>query len=392
MHARRVSIILFMSLSMAGCPEDTPAEDTGVATGDTGDVMGVFACGEAQIPAADESACMPAATDYQPRDAMSANDTWAACVSDDGTYTLVESTPSSIARVEAYEQIADLLWRAGTPDTAAFTAARDVYSLEEGLESRLVRREDLHYPPIPEEDFDPGVDPDKQCTVEANVIAHADRCAGPTKIAPIIERAFDDGQLGVGDPNVHAARIDAAILWFYYISVYKECSTCTNNAADCDSCWAYYTGGNDRSGGIGLSGLVRTQSDATHNRVWDGFLSVRCWRDLYPPEMYETFDDVPVEGRDLFAQGHGQLDTALHRAFAIVVRDRLERQLEVCETEAAAANWAFLQVAGPVLDREAQERDAGNAATLSSLWAQDDPTADDIAAGAAALDAIFPCS
>jgi hypothetical protein len=392
MYWNRNSVLLLAAPFITGCPEDTPAEDTGNATSDTGDVMGIFACGEAEIPANDESGCTPLATDYQPRDAMSANDMWPACVSDDGRYTLVETTPSSIARVEAYEQIADLLWRGGTPDQAAFTAARDVYSLDEGLESRLQRREDLHYPPIPEEDFDPGVEPDQQCTVAANVEKHGDRCAGPTKIAPLIKSAFEDGQTGRGNPDVHAARIDAAILWFYYLSTYKECRTCTDTPKDCDSCWAYYTGGNDRSGGIGLAGHVRTLGDETHNRVWDGFLSVRCWRDLYPGDMYATFEEVPADGQALWQQGHEQLDNALHRAFALVVRDRLERQLQVCETDDAAPNWAFLQVAGPVLDREAQERDPANAGILAGLWANDDPTADEIAAGAAALDAVFPCS
>lgn len=375
-----------------GCPEDTPGEDTGNGTGGTGEPIGDFLCGDATIPAADDSSCTPLATDYQPRDAMSANDSWPACVSDNGTYTLVESTPSSIARVEAYEQIADLLWRNGTPDPAAFTAARDAYSLDEGLESRLVRREDLHYPPIPESEFDPGVDPDKQCTVEVNWMNHPERCAGPSTISPVINAAFEAGQTGEGDPRIHAARIDAAILWFFYLSAYKECFTCTTAPQDCDSCWAYYTGGNDRGGGIGLSALVRGESSETHDRVFDGILAVRCWRDLYPPDDDPTLEEVPQEGQALFHQGHEQLDQALHRAFALVVRARLERQLEVCETEDAAPNWAFLQIAGPVLDREARERDPASADELARVWDLAEPTADDIAAAAAALDAVFPCS
>ena len=188
-------------------------------------------------------------------------------------------------------------------------------------------REDLHYDPIPMEDWDPMVEDDKQCTVEANVMNYADRCAGPAKISPIINDAFAAGQTGEGNPGVHAARINAAILWFYYLSTYKECQTCTNTPKDCDSCWAYYTGGNQRGGGIGLAGAVRPLSDETHQRVWDGFLAVRCWRDLYPGEMYETFEDVPPDGQALWERGHEQLDNALHRAFALVIRDKLENQL-----------------------------------------------------------------
>lgn len=380
---------------------DTGTDDDGGATGpgttdDGGDGTGTgtsgdAGCDPADIPEIDESGCAPLDTDYQPRVDMSANDMWPECVTDDGTYTLVASTPSSIARVEAFEIVADLLWRGDTPSEDDFTTARDAYSEMEGLLSRVIRREDLHYPPIPEEDHDPGVDVDKQCTVTANVEKYPDRCAGPAKIAPLVGDAFAAGQTGDGDPLIHAARIEAGLLWFFYISAYKECFTCTLAAKDCDSCWAYYTGGHERDGGIGLSAEVAMVSDEAHQSIWDGFTAVRCWRDLYPEDTYPTWDDVPSDGQDLHGLGWEQLDNALHRGFAVVVRDRLAQQTEVCGTPEGEANWAFLQVAGPVLDREADERGAAEAGTLADLWALDAPTIADVEAGIAALDAVFPC-
>ncbi|MCH9686657.1 MAG: hypothetical protein K0V04_34815, partial [Deltaproteobacteria bacterium] len=151
----------------------------------------------------DSSDCMPTVTDYVPG---SDADPFPACVTDDGEYHLVDTTPSSIARVEAYEQVMDLL-SSSAPTADDFTAARTVYAMDEGLESRLGRREDLHYPPVPEADYDPGFDPDKQCSAASNVDKHPDRCAGPARIAPIINEAFAAGQTGDGEPLVHVARI-----------------------------------------------------------------------------------------------------------------------------------------------------------------------------------------
>jgi hypothetical protein len=55
------------------------------------------------------------------------------------------------------------------------------------------------------------------------------------------------------------------------------------------------------------------------------------------------------------------------------------------------ASWAFIQVAGPVLDQEAGIRDDAAAATLGALWTNSDPTVADIEGGIAAIDAAFPC-
>src|SRR5690606_25775031 len=145
----------------------------------------------------DDSACTPSARDYVP----GASDAWPACQPDDGSYPLYGDTPSSIERVTAYDTIMASL--AGTPTPEAFTQARAVYSAPEGLESRVLRREDLHYPPIPMAQWDPGVDADKQCNNATLAAAYPQRCAGPALIAPIIDSAFVAGQMGVGVPEVH---------------------------------------------------------------------------------------------------------------------------------------------------------------------------------------------
>ncbi|MCA9635340.1 MAG: hypothetical protein KC420_04835 [Myxococcales bacterium] len=391
---------LALSLSLAACTGGTEDTESTSDTSDTSDSTGAdtdgpdASCEGLQLPMLDESSCAPLGTDYTPRDMMSANDGWDACVSDDAAYHLVETTPSSIARAEAYEDIADLLWRNGTPSKEDFTAARDIYAIAEGLGSRLERREDLHYPEIPMSDWDPVVDPDKQCTVGENTTKYPDRCAGPAKLTPIVTDAFAAGQSGEGDPDIHAARIDAAFLWFYYISTYKEANTCaTVVAKDCDSSWGYYTGGNGIDGGIALAGLIRAASVESHNRIWDGLLAVRCWRDLTQDMgTYPLLDELPAADQELFAQGWEQLDQALHRGYARMLRARMAKMTEdKCSGAGSATHWAFLQIAGPVLDREAAERGAPEAPSLKALWEMDSPTAQDIADGMAALDAIFPC-
>ena len=118
-----------------------------------------------------------------------------------------------------------ILWSALALPVLLFIAYL-IYESPEGLKSRLERREDFHYPTIPEADWHAGVDPDKQCSVTANVTKYPQRCAGPALINPLVSQAFLDGA-GEGapiddDPAIAAARIEAGGLWFLYLSVYKE--------------------------------------------------------------------------------------------------------------------------------------------------------------------------
>jgi hypothetical protein len=381
--------LLALALGTWGC-DDSSGNDTG-DSGDTdgetdgGDAGMQFACSELVEPG-DLAACSPNANDYVP----GGDDQYGACVTDDGTYTLVDSTPSSIARVEAYEEVLALLAADSSPD--GFTAARTKYSEDEGLESRLQRREDLHFPEIPMSDWDPGVDSDKQCTVASNVEAYPQRCAGPARIAPIVNDAFAAGQMGEGDPGVHIARIEAAGMWFLYLSVYKEANTCfTSKAKDCDSSWAYYTGGFDRAGGIGMAADVLDASPEAHDAIWDGFSAFRCIRDLNPADEDPAIADLDMENQALLCSAQAQLTTALDYGLSQIVRSRLEalKGLEGAEAEAA---WAGLEVLGPVLDRAGAERDSAGYGPLQSFWSAGQP-ADEAAidAAIASLDAVFTC-
>jgi len=389
------------ALLLGGCPgDDTGAEGTetsdptaGTSTGgetesaDSGsgtETEGACVPSDAELTPFDESGCTPAETDYQPTVNGSADDMWPACTNDDGNYTPLEPSGAA-ARVEAWEMMRTIFAGGLMPED--FTAARAQYAIDQGIESRVQRREDVRYPEIPAEDQDPTVDFDKQCTIETNVEAYPERCAGPARIAPIINEAFVAGQMGEGDPAVHAARIDAAIAWFMYISVLKESTFSCPVAGfegDCDSGWAYYNGSTGRDNPIGLGRDVNDVSPLANNRIFDGLAAMRCWRDTYPADMdADTTDPLYIAGRD-------QLDRANDYGYARVLRDRLNRQLPLCGAE-AEANWAWIQVAGQGLVKAAQDLDAGRAATWEALLANDAPTPDDILAGAAVLDTLFPC-
>lgn len=389
------ALLLSLSLVAVACGDDASmgsgtASDTDAGTGGAGtDGSGGFellSCNDV-VSEADRLACTPNSNDYQP----GGEDSWDACVTDDGAYHLLADTPSSVARVEAYGRIMDVIGVAA-PTADDFTEARTIYAEEEGLESRLQRREDLHHPPVPEADWDPGVDSDKQCTVDANVEKYPQRCVGPALIGPLINDAFVAGQMEQGDALVHAARIDAAMLWFYYLSVYKEANTCfTSKAKDCDSAWAYYTGGFDRAGGIALSAQVKAASPDAHEAIWDGISAYRCLRDLNPADDSPEVSDLNDAAQQQLCHGNAQLDTALVFGMAQVVKDRLTT-LASATAEDAVTQWAFLQVLGPVLAFEADRRDPAQAAILDQLWAMDAASAAEIDGGMAAIDALFPCA
>lgn len=371
---------------MGGCPgDDTGAAETGNDSGADSTTGGGFECtpSDDEVPALDLSACTPDANDYQPTVNDSADDMWPTCANDGGGYTPFEQ-PGSAARTEAWEMIRTIFAAGTTPDD--FTEARTQYSLEEGIESRVGRREDVHYPNIDEADQDPMVDFDKQCSIESNVTNYPDRCAGPAKIAPIINEAFVAGQSGQGDPAINAARIDAAIEWFMYLSVLKEATfSCppADYGGDCDAAWGYYNGATNRTNPLGYGGDVLAISPQTNERIFDGLAAMRCWRDAYAPDMDADTTDP------LYGSGSAQLDTANNHGAAVVLRDRLSQQLACSED--AAANWAWIQVFGQAIIKPAQDADTAQAATWEALIANDMPTPEEILAGAAALDALFPC-
>ena len=407
MTRRNPWTLTLLLLPLLACKADDPGETDGDVTDGTGDTTNSSTptTGEPmdcsmipEIAAIDESSCEPLATDFQPR-TNAAGDMWDACAGDQIPYQQVDAkTPGSAARIVAYEEMAKLLWNNPNEPTADdFTAARDQYVIAEGLESRLNRREDLHYPQIPEAEWDPQVDGDKQCTVAALAAKYPDRCVGPNTMKPIIDQAFADGQSGKGDARANAAKIHATVEWFLYLSIYKEANTCaTEKPADCDSAWAYYTGLEPIASGSGFSADVLAQSKNAHERIWDGLLAARCWRDLAKDDMggYPLLEAVTPELQDLFEVGWEQLDQALHRGYAVVVRKHAETYLQSLCGEGDAyqpAAWAYLQISLDALVREASERDAANGKVLADVAASASPTAQDIADAIGAIDAVFPC-
>ena len=324
-------------------------------------------------PDPEMQACEPLETDYAP----GADDTWPVCISDDDTYHQFEMTISSIGRVAGFEEIADILWRVeGTPSADAFLRARDIYATDEGLDSRVQRREDEHYSPV----ADMGGE-SLRCRDEGVPELDPDRCVGPARILPILNASFQAGILGEGNGLVHSARLEAALLWFLYVSSHKEASTCRDKKKDCDSAYAYYTGGVPREDGLGLAGYFKAMDENVHDRVWDGILAVRCWRDLDTEEVAQDLDTQ--------AQAIDQLDEALMNGLSRLVLDRLLR-LEGGGDEAEAA-WAFVQILGGVLLRETAERDPARASALEgelSKVAVDDVDAELVSQ---TLQDIFPC-
>ncbi len=308
---------------------------------------------------ASSASCVRAADAYLP-----GTDAWPACISDSGTYQRIQTTVSSIARIEQFERIAALLFPGSTgpvdangnvsgpaevvlttPDAADFLSAREIYQTDEGLDSRVVRRYDPHFT-VPE---------DTNCGSDGAPEAFPDYCVGPAQLQPIILDALSQGLAATEDAEarqVSAARIEAALLWFLYASVYKEVQTCTDKAQDCDSAYAYYAGGVDACDGSGLGRYIARSYPLAHQRAWEGLLAVRCWRDL---DSAPSATDLALRDR-----AAAQLDQAVLAGMAAIVRQRLET-LRVASGAARSAHQAFVNTLGPVLNLglRTQNADAG---------------------------------
>jgi hypothetical protein len=313
--------------------------------------------------------CKSLADDYTPRDNASANDTWPACISDGNEYIKFDPNISSIARVLAFSQIGDILGFGGlkAPTPQDFLDARVIYAQEQGIESRVARREDEHYPPASKLCRD--MTPDEQAQ-------YPDRCVGPVRIRPILNAAFEAGIKGE-EPVRNAARIESALLWFFYISVYKESTTAAANVLDVDSMWAKYTGGEPRNNPNGLAKYVQLRSQEAHDRIWDGLLAVRCWRDLDNPAG-ASMDAVMHE------RARAQLDRALLRGMALILRQRV--QALSCEPARES-----VEILGGILIREAQARDPEQGAIFTDEVSKHPPETIDAVKLTAAIDVLFPC-
>lgn len=319
------------------------------------------------------TACLPLPSDYQPRDNASANDTWSSCISDDDNYHRIDPNVSTIARIDAFETMSTLLWARSTPPSGQdFIEARVLYAQAEGLDSRVQRRHDIHYPAPAN---------NAGCNTVGIPEQYPDRCVGPQTLLPILNEAFAKGTQGDA-PREQAARIEAALLWFLYVSPLSEMTSCSTSAKDCDSAWAYYGGGTSRDEPRGLGRYIQTISPETHHRAFDGILAIRCWRDL---DSAATATNTAL--RD---QARLQFDQAAIRGMALILRQRF-LELKCSSGDYRSAAFAFIQVLGPLLNRAASERDASLAIVLQNQVSATNPDAVNVEAATSAIDVLFPC-
>jgi len=291
-----------------------------------------FVAPDAWAPDAFVPPCTSLPTDYP-----TSADYVCPAVSGSATYPRIGASVSSIARMEQYEAMANLLFDPTVdPAAMAFADARVQYTTAEGIGSRVGRRYDLHFPVAM------AMGPGRICQSEASWRADPLFCAGPATLNPIVLESLQRG--ATGDPSepsrLYAARIEAALLWFTVISIYKESSTCgllypgnDGRREDCDSTWAYYTGGRERSAllseEIALAREIRSLDMTAHDRILDGIFAVRCWREMDTsgiPAPLPAYD-MPelLSQRALYDRSREQLDDAVDHGFAQILIDRLER-------------------------------------------------------------------
>lgn len=362
-----------LSILLIGCESPPPTSDGGLPDGsavlDAGPIDPPMCVGIARMPIT--LLCEPMPTDYSP----GADDLWGPCISDDGEYHRVRMDISSIARVAAFEELSALLFDpTRDPTPGELLEGRLIYQRDEGIDSRVVRRFDPHY----------SVPAGTDCTLDGSPETFPDYCVGPARLGPLILSSFAAAiEGGRGEPTrVHAARIEAAIAWFLYVSTFKESLTCTTTAKDCDSSYAYYTGGEPARGGLGLARMVERVDPAAHDRAWDGLLAVRCWRDLDPAEVAS---DLALRDRARL-----QYDRAMLDGMSAILRDRA---VQACDSEGAELlyHWAFARVIGGFLDRAVRERDPAAADALAAELAHERPGPADATRIVEILDAVFDC-
>ncbi|MDP3278233.1 MAG: hypothetical protein Q8Q09_23805 [Deltaproteobacteria bacterium] len=333
------------------------------------------------------NACMPASTDFQPRSAGARMAPWDQCmaVTSAETFPVFNAAPSASARMRAV----DVLDRPGgffdptrdpTPDEFAPTmppvgmdTSANGLLTSTGIATRYQRRADEHYAPpaglvldSTYQDF---------CGPAANWMAHRDYCTSPATLNPVLTASLANGMGGGATPSrVFAARIQGTLQWWTYMSTYKEALTCAPVVADCDAAFGYYTGGSARSEAAQY-GLARsllalgTPGREAHDRIWDGLLAVRCWRDL---DGGRTTPPVAATNEALREQVRTQLDRALTRGIVLLTQARLRSfastdgdAMRAAERQAHAA---WIGVVGPLLSNGLQRWSRG-------WWAQQRATA-----------------
>ncbi len=351
-----LTLALTLLLALAACGDDDI---------DDGDASRPTAC--EGVPGVPMPSCGPMRDEYVPGE----DDTFPPCPSDDGEFHPIDERLAAIPRVEAFERIADLLFDPRRdPSREAFTMARAIYEEPEGLGSRVARRVDPHFM-VPD-----GTD----CAMGDAAQRYPDYCVGAAKLTPTVLDAFTAGAAGEGRSRVHAARIEAALLWFFLASTYRESETCKDKAADCDAAAVYYTGDPRTGDETGLARYVRAVDPAAADAARLGYLAVSCWRHV---------DRARVATNDaLQQQARTQYDRAVTDGVAAIVRDRIAR---TCTSSGAEREYYFASIAelGPALLREAAARDEARSAVLRAAFQAEGEL--DAVAATSALDAIFDC-
>jgi hypothetical protein len=430
-----------VSLALAGCSDPAPAAAPDASTAD----VAVLDAGPADSGPADSggardaarAACMPVETDYQPRSTNPSHATWPACRSDSNRFQPFTSNEiNSAQRVHNFELLnanpdpirdasgavvaaahpLPLFDATRDPAASEFAAAAAYYAsagVMTGLVERFSRRPDEHFPQPAGavNNAATGEYDDRWCGAEANWMSARDYCVGPAALRPVMVAALTAGSMGGnGAPTrVHAARMEAALLYLFYASVYKESLSCLQDVEDCDSSWAYYSAGlgRDAAAQEGLARYVVAAEPETHHRIWDALLAVHCWRELdggllsMPPV---------ATNRAMRERARDQLDRALNRGMVVIVTARLRAlaaalgDADATRRLAAPAHRAFLGVVGPLFARAletwvptkypAAVAAAGATAvagTIAALRAGDALDAAGATLAASTLDAVFDC-
>lgn len=369
---------LCLLLTAVGC-ESTPETTMDMGT----DMMAAGQCVAAQPASAmcqpfagALSSCKCSNDDYAPRFNGSKNDTWPACVSDGNAYVLLgTSTPGASARTLAFVSMGTKLWKnTAIPSAADMTAARDEYAVANGIGSRVARRQDIHYPEVPGSNK-------FACNDLTLAAMYPDRCAGPGKLKPIIDDAFTKGIAGT-KPIVQSARIEAALLWFFYLSSLSEIWTSSfDNAPDVDSFWGYLSG-TERSKPIGLAQYFQQLDQETYDRAFDAVLAARCWRDLDK--------DLPSTCSLFYQRAANQADKAFTRGMALILRDRMTK-IPTLTGEAQEAAIVFVNIIGGLLDRAARAVDPAKADQLKSSTQATTAAGVNVGQSQSIIDSLFGC-
>ena len=313
----------------------------------------------------------PASTDHSSRDTSQDLAQWHSCLATPKAYEPFEDSISTIGRIQGYESIADLLWRKPSPTPDDFTQANLIYVTEEGLDSRVSRREDEHFPPVTD-----AAGQTLQCRDEGVPARDPERCVGPATLRPALLEALTKGANGEDSPTHLATRIEANLQWFLVISVYKEARTCIDTKKDCDSSYAYYTGGDPTGLEVGLAKAVSQVDMAANQSVLRAIQGLGCWRTI---DGTDTAQNTALADR-----ATAYLDDTLFHAASTLMLERLKT------APPTPTDWTWVQTFGRYLAQTAGAKTPANAGTLSPLLAPADPADADVPALKAQLMALFP--